>query len=62
MDPIALDPTQYQGSMHQGKDEAGSDCWTSPDGAGFKIRGETYLKDNTKVDLYTAQLHYLADI
>ncbi|KAL8133342.1 hypothetical protein AgCh_008705 [Apium graveolens] len=49
VDPIALDPTQYQGSMRQGKDGADGDCWTSPDGAGFKIRGKTYLKDNTKI-------------
>lgn len=49
VDPIALDPTQYHGSMHQGKDGADGDCWTSPDGAGFKIRGKTYLKDNNKI-------------
>ena len=59
MDPVALDPTQYKGSMRQAKDGADSDCWASPDGADFKIRGKTYLKDNTKVDPSPKQLRYL---
>lgn len=47
--PIVLDPRHYHGSFRQGKDEKDSNCWTSPSGAAFMIRGKTYLKDNTKV-------------
>ncbi|KAI8570528.1 hypothetical protein RHMOL_Rhmol01G0041400 [Rhododendron molle] len=47
--PIVLDPRHYHGSFRQGKDETDSNCWTSPSGAAFMIRGKTYLKDNTKV-------------
>ncbi|KAF5956844.1 hypothetical protein HYC85_004069 [Camellia sinensis] len=47
--PIILDPTNYHGSMCQGKDETDTNCWTSPSGTGFMIRGKTYLKDNSKV-------------
>lgn len=47
--PIILDPTNYHGSMRQGKDETDTNCWTSPSGTGFMIRGKTYLKDNLKV-------------
>ncbi|GAV83954.1 START domain-containing protein/DUF1336 domain-containing protein [Cephalotus follicularis] len=47
--PVILDPSQFNGSMHKGKDEADSNCWTSPNGAGFMVRGKTYLKDNVKV-------------
>ncbi|GFS41672.1 similar to ENHANCED DISEASE RESISTANCE protein [Actinidia rufa] len=46
---IILDPSQYCGSMCQEKDEADSNCWTSPRGKGFMIRGKTYLKDCSKV-------------
>lgn len=49
--PIVLDPRHYHGSFCQGKDETDSNCWTSPSGAAFKIRGKTYLKDNTKVGI-----------
>ncbi|KAK9268362.1 hypothetical protein L1049_000111 [Liquidambar formosana] len=49
MPPININPSQFHGSMHQGKDETGTNCWTSPSGMGFKIRGKTYLKDNSKV-------------
>lgn len=49
VDPVNLDPSNFSGSMHKGKGEGDSNCWTSPSGAGFKIRGKTYLKDSTKV-------------
>ncbi|KAI3771820.1 hypothetical protein L6452_02989 [Arctium lappa] len=49
VDPATLDPSDFSGSMHQGKGDADTNCWTSPGGNGFKIRGKTYLKDNTKV-------------
>ncbi|PSS13919.1 Protein ENHANCED DISEASE RESISTANCE like [Actinidia chinensis var. chinensis] len=46
---IILDPSHYRGSMLQGKDESDTNCWTSPSGEGFMIRGKTYLKDCSKV-------------
>ncbi|KAJ7947049.1 protein ENHANCED DISEASE RESISTANCE 2-like [Quillaja saponaria] len=47
--PIMIDPSQFHGSLHKGKDDNDTNCWTSPSGAGFKIRGKNYLKDNSKV-------------
>ncbi|KAL7093368.1 hypothetical protein ACP275_11G036700 [Erythranthe tilingii] len=47
--PINLDLSQFNGSMRRAKDEADKNCWSSPDGSGFMIRGKTYLKDSMKV-------------
>ncbi|XP_019197995.1 PREDICTED: protein ENHANCED DISEASE RESISTANCE 2-like isoform X1 [Ipomoea nil] len=47
--PLTLDPSDFHGTLQQGKDEKDTNCWTSPGGSGFMIRGKTYLKDNTKV-------------
>ncbi|KAG5243777.1 protein ENHANCED DISEASE RESISTANCE [Salix suchowensis] len=47
--PIYIDPSQFDGSLNKGKDENDSNCWTSPSGTGFMIRGKTYLKDSSKV-------------
>ncbi|GMY35702.1 protein ENHANCED DISEASE RESISTANCE 2 isoform X1 [Fagus crenata] len=47
--PIIIDPTQFHGSLHKGKDDTDTNCWTSPSGMGFMIRGKSYLKDNSKV-------------
>lgn len=47
--PIEL--SQFCGSLHQGKDDDDINCWTNPGGAGFMIRGNTYLKDYAKVGL-----------
>ncbi|XAR50738.1 hypothetical protein NMG60_11005152 [Bertholletia excelsa] len=47
--PVVIDPSHYHGSMRQGKDDTDADCWTSPNGSGFMIRGKTYLKDNAKI-------------
>ncbi|CAN1172277.1 Protein ENHANCED DISEASE RESISTANCE 2 [Linum perenne] len=47
--PISIEPSEFNGSLHKGKDEKDLNCWTSPSGSGFKIRGKTYLKDNSKV-------------
>ncbi|KAM7472963.1 hypothetical protein LguiA_011146 [Lonicera macranthoides] len=47
--PIILDPSHFNGSMQQGKDEAETNCWRSPAGTGFMVRGKTYLKDSAKV-------------
>ncbi|PON44327.1 hypothetical protein TorRG33x02_330920 [Trema orientale] len=53
LDPNAnstvIDPSQFCGSLHKGKDENDSNCWSSPSGKGFMIRGKSYLKDNAKV-------------
>ncbi|KAL6541200.1 hypothetical protein OROMI_025083 [Orobanche minor] len=47
--PINLDPSQFHGSMRKAKDETDKNCWSSPEGSGFMIRGKTYLKDSMKV-------------
>ncbi|KAL6331347.1 hypothetical protein AAG906_011284 [Vitis piasezkii] len=47
--PVNVDPSQFHCSMHQGKDKKDTNCWTTLDGAGFMIRGKTYLEDNYKV-------------
>lgn len=47
--PATLNPSQFYGSLHQGKGESDINCWTSPSGPGFMIRGETYLKDSSKI-------------
>ncbi|XP_075643264.1 protein ENHANCED DISEASE RESISTANCE 2 isoform X3 [Castanea sativa] len=47
--PISIDPTQCHGSLHKAKDGTDTNCWASPSGTGFMIRGKTYLKDNSKV-------------
>ena len=50
--PITIDPSQFRGSLHQGKGETDTNCWTTPTGQGFMIRGKNYLKDNSKVCEY----------
>ncbi|ONH98538.1 hypothetical protein PRUPE_7G253100 [Prunus persica] len=47
--PVMIDPSQFRGSLRNGKDEADTNCWTCPSGTGFMIRGKNYLKDNSKV-------------
>ncbi|XP_057550689.1 protein ENHANCED DISEASE RESISTANCE 2 [Amaranthus tricolor] len=47
--PIPIDPSQFCGSLHDGKDDDDINCWTNPGGSGFMIRGSTYLKDYAKV-------------
>lgn len=47
--PMIIDPTQFHGLLQKGKDDTGTNCWTSPSGSGFMIRGKKYLKDNMKV-------------
>ncbi|KAH0970231.1 hypothetical protein GBA52_022387 [Prunus armeniaca] len=47
--PVMIDPSQFRGSLRNGKDEADTNCWTCPSGMGFMIRGKNYLKDNSKV-------------
>ncbi|KAE8722726.1 leucine-rich repeat receptor-like protein kinase TDR-like [Hibiscus syriacus] len=47
--PIHVDASQFNGSLHQGKDDDDTNCWTSPGGAGFMIRGKTYLKNSAKI-------------
>ncbi|GMH30666.1 hypothetical protein Nepgr_032509 [Nepenthes gracilis] len=46
---VPIHPSQFHGSLRQGRDDNDTNCWTSPDGMGFMIRGKTYLKDNCKV-------------
>lgn len=47
--PISLDTSLFHGTLRKAKDEADKNCWSSPDGSGFVIRGKTYLKDSMKV-------------
>ncbi|KAK1395932.1 protein ENHANCED DISEASE RESISTANCE 2-like [Heracleum sosnowskyi] len=47
--PIAFDPHDFQGSMRLKTAEADRDCWSSPDGSGFMIRGKTYRTKNDKI-------------
>ncbi|XP_038700660.1 protein ENHANCED DISEASE RESISTANCE 2-like isoform X2 [Tripterygium wilfordii] len=47
--PIAIEPGQFHCSLNKGKDDNDTNCWASPSGTGFMIRGKTYLKDNSKV-------------
>lgn len=47
--PATIDPSNFHGSLHKGKDDSDTNCWASPSGAGFMIRGKNYLKDNNKV-------------
>ncbi|KAF8400559.1 hypothetical protein HHK36_013858 [Tetracentron sinense] len=47
--PITVDASHFHGSLHQGKVETDTNCWSSPGGQGFMIRGKTYLKDSCKV-------------
>ncbi|KAL2338480.1 hypothetical protein Fmac_012926 [Flemingia macrophylla] len=46
--PIRI-PSDLHGSLHKGKDDNDTNCWTSPSGKGFMIRGKNYLKDSSKV-------------
>ncbi|XP_021850565.1 protein ENHANCED DISEASE RESISTANCE 2 isoform X2 [Spinacia oleracea] len=47
--PVPIDPIKFCGSLREGKDDDDINCWTNPGGAGFMIRGNTYLKDYNKV-------------
>ncbi|XP_027338393.1 protein ENHANCED DISEASE RESISTANCE 2-like [Abrus precatorius] len=47
--PISIDACDLHGSLRKGENENDTDCWTSPSGEGFMIRGKNYLKDNSKV-------------
>ncbi|KAK7354404.1 hypothetical protein VNO80_19865 [Phaseolus coccineus] len=46
---ITIDVSDMHGSLRRGEDDKDTDCWTSPSGEGFMIRGKNYLKDNSKV-------------
>ncbi|KAI3913666.1 hypothetical protein MKX01_035862 [Papaver californicum] len=46
---VSVNAIQVHGSLREGKDDIDADCWTSPDGQGFMIRGQTYLKDYSKI-------------
>uniref|UniRef100_A0A1J3CIU7 Protein ENHANCED DISEASE RESISTANCE 2-like n=1 Tax=Noccaea caerulescens TaxID=107243 RepID=A0A1J3CIU7_NOCCA len=47
--PVNIDQSQLKGSLRKGNGDKDSNCWNSPSGMGFMIRGKTYLKDNAKV-------------
>ncbi|XP_028760833.1 protein ENHANCED DISEASE RESISTANCE 2 [Neltuma alba] len=47
--PIPIDPSDFHGSLRLGNNDKDTNCWTSPNGSRFMIRGKNYLKDNSKV-------------
>ncbi|XP_054807310.1 protein ENHANCED DISEASE RESISTANCE 2 isoform X2 [Prosopis cineraria] len=47
--PVPIDPSHFHGSLRLGNDDKDTNCWTSPSGSRFMIRGKNYLKDNSKV-------------
>lgn len=47
--PVAIDLNQFHGCLHQAKDETDKNCWGSPSGHGFMVRGKTYINDFCKV-------------
>ncbi|KAK7304122.1 hypothetical protein RJT34_15186 [Clitoria ternatea] len=47
--PVTIDASNWHGSLQKGVNENDTDCWTTPSGGGFMIRGKNYLKDNSKV-------------
>ncbi|KAJ0984824.1 hypothetical protein J5N97_003180 [Dioscorea zingiberensis] len=47
--PISINLSQFHSSLCLGKGETDSNCWSSPSGQGFMIRGKSYLKDSSKV-------------
>lgn len=48
--PIPIHPSDSHGSLRKGMDDNDANCWSSPSGKGFMIRGKNYLKDNSKVN------------
>ncbi|KAL4564111.1 hypothetical protein LXL04_028163 [Taraxacum kok-saghyz] len=48
-DPVASPRIRSTGSMCEGKSGSDTNCWTSPSGTGFMIRGKTYLQNNAKI-------------
>ncbi|WOL19397.1 protein ENHANCED DISEASE RESISTANCE 2 [Canna indica] len=46
---ITIDPSQFHGSMYRSHGETDTNCWSSPNGEGFMIRGKNYLKDCSKI-------------
>ncbi|XP_027918766.1 protein ENHANCED DISEASE RESISTANCE 2-like isoform X3 [Vigna unguiculata] len=46
--PITI-PSDLHCSLWKGKDDNDTNCWASPSGKGFMIRGKNYLKDSSKV-------------
>lgn len=56
---MSIDLGQFCGSLRIGKDDEDTDCWTNPGGAGFMIRGSTYLKDYAKVGHLNPLRHLL---
>ncbi|KAK4760662.1 hypothetical protein SAY87_005555 [Trapa incisa] len=47
--PISINPSHFRGSLAKGQDDSDTNCWSSPGGSGFMIRGKDYLRDNSKV-------------
>ncbi|KAG9456242.1 hypothetical protein H6P81_000750 [Aristolochia fimbriata] len=46
---VCMDENEFHGTLPKGKNDTATNCWTSPGGQTFKIRGKTYLTDYSKV-------------
>lgn len=57
---IAIDWSRLNGSLRQAKSERDSNCWSSPSGNGFMIRGKTYLTDRSKVCWFSVRMLLLS--
>ncbi|XP_029124554.1 protein ENHANCED DISEASE RESISTANCE 2-like isoform X2 [Cajanus cajan] len=47
--PVTFEVSDTDGSLRKGENEKDTNCWISPGGDGFMIRGKNYLKDSSKV-------------
>ncbi|XP_068651507.1 protein ENHANCED DISEASE RESISTANCE 2-like isoform X2 [Aristolochia californica] len=47
--PVSIEVNQFNGTLPKGTNDIDTNCWTSPGGQAFKIRGKTYLTDYSKV-------------
>lgn len=56
--PITFDASDLHGSLRKGEHDSDTNCWTSPSGKGFMIRGKNYLKDNSKVSCPFKSIDY----
>ncbi|KAF9614407.1 hypothetical protein IFM89_018552 [Coptis chinensis] len=53
--PISVDANQFNGSMHQAKNENDTNCWTSPGGQEFMVMGGEPLLKLLAVDWFKAE-------
>jgi len=59
--PITI-PSDLHCSLWKGKDDNDTNCWASPSGKGFMIRGKNYLKDSSKVSKLFKSFNYKVEV